>query len=390
MKRFALSFPISLILALTACGGGGGGGGTSANTPVAPIPPPEVEQPTNGSSTATDSTTNNETQNPSDTVDKPVDSGGSAEPTPTDPTPAEPTPTDPTTETLSTPPSSLSDTITGHYAEFSQLYPDSYNVEDPTSVNPLYLSINPTGKTDDFRILNINGRTIDIQPFESDPDFNRFAGGDLVYLYRHELSTGDMLDMAVGKHLDYARYGVVHLSIKNPPPNDWYFSGYDYLFAQGKQTPLDAIPTSGTAGYVGHRVFKHNTEIYTEDSMEFSMIADFDNKTVSGDLDLDKYLYDRYGSASSFTAKINGNTFATENQIPSVHLSDRAHYSYFDEKGNFIDPPRRISEIDYIPAVEDVVVNGAFYGPNAEEVAGTFYSGWEAGAFGGKKVENGK
>ncbi|WP_373767437.1 transferrin-binding protein-like solute binding protein, partial [Glaesserella sp.] len=334
-----------------------------ANTPVAPIPPPEVEQPTNGSSTATDSTTNNETQNPSDTVDKPVDSGG-------------PTPTDPTTETPSTPPSSLSDTITGHYAEYSQLYTASYNDEEAVKRNPpLQLNIAPTGGTENLETLNLEGVLMDLRPPSGD-DIEHKADGDVFI----QTSYSDLQGVG-GMLLDHTRYGVISKVLRDTSKEEYVATA----FVQGKQTPLDAIPTTGTATYIGERIEYGFGHIETK---TVRMDADFDNKVVRGDLDFRDHIYTN--TNGQFTAKINGNTFATEEQIPDVELIDKSFYSLFDEEGNEVDPPRRVGEAEYEPLVRKVVVNGAFYGPNAEEVAGTFYGGYVGGAFGGKKVENGK
>ncbi|MDE0095124.1 MAG: transferrin-binding protein-like solute binding protein [Gammaproteobacteria bacterium] len=130
------------------------------------------------------------------------------------------------------------------------------------------------------------------------------------------------------------------------------------LIIHGDRTPDSAMPTSGTATYGGRMEaysFPTDDAVFTGSNLRISyrgdvaLTADFANAGVTGDMTV---LESRTGRGSwssatgdaTFNAAINGNLFSADNLNGSGDLA-----SY--QNGN---------------------VNGAFFGPAAEEAAGVF------------------
>ncbi|WP_373778375.1 transferrin-binding protein-like solute binding protein [Glaesserella sp.] len=390
MKRLAISVPISLIFALTSCGSSDGRNSSSTTSPTDSVIISDGGSTTSDGSTSTTDSSTSTTDSSTSTTDSSTSTTDSSTST-----------TDSSTSTID---SSTSTTdsddstdnpipaiditgsaipITGHYAEFTQLETNSYNHSDTEEINnPVKLNIADLSETDNIDSLNIDGVIIDLKP-TTDPNYmvKQEANGDVFVQIKND--SGEE-ELGVGIQLDNVRYGVLSKALRTTSEETYAATA----FVQGKQTPIDKIPTSGVINYEGQHIAytygRINAMPYESDAASVWLTADFDNKVVEGDLGLERYL-NRHGDASKFTAKISGSSFATEAQTVTPYLIDNSSYRYeSDDEGNEV--LVRDGDPNYIPRVDNVVVNGAFYGPNAEEVAGTFYSGYEGGAFGAKKV----
>jgi len=143
----------------------------------------------------------------------------------------------------------------------------------------------------------------------------------------------------------------------------------DLLFVNGERTPPSAIPVSGTAAYDA-RTLSLLTPYYDSayPGIYFTLTADFGLRTIATRIDQNYRYYDDdfiYGEPAISTAPILG-----------IHVGGSASFSndgYFDiplaGTVNFSATNARVT-----PPSEPVTgsMNGAFFGPNAEEVGGTF------------------
>ncbi|MBR1375034.1 MAG: transferrin-binding protein-like solute binding protein [Cardiobacteriaceae bacterium] len=123
-----------------------------------------------------------------------------------------------------------------------------------------------------------------------------------------------------------------------------------YLFQQGESTDVSAVPASGTVNYSGSAfvVQSNNPTGETTTDAKVALTADFDKKSITGtisNIEIDKKAMNNI----SLNGSISGNTFK-------------------GDTGN-------------------VVFDGGFYGPAAEEAAGVFADKGQnlAGGFGAKK-----
>ncbi|WP_373767477.1 transferrin-binding protein-like solute binding protein [Glaesserella sp.] len=356
MKRLVFSFPISLILALTACGGSGGSGNSAGTTVQPDTTSTTSANQTNNSSTVSEtqntentsvSTVKNDTQNDPYSANPLGETAGTKGSDP---------------NTVTEPPAT--NTISGHYNEFVQ-----FTVAEQKA----HQEVINLEATSDLNKLNIGETTIDLLPV-SDSHLTVKTFIDYPNIFVKEprddtdsnaneplRSTNYMTELLVGADLEHVRYGVVSNRLRGTVGPDIAATA----FVQGHQTPSDAVPTMGKINYFGHALVYTNSWMNTPYGIELT--ADFDNKVIEGDLGLWNFLLND-GGAGPFQAKITGNTFQTERRQVAPHSI----------------------KYDGTPLIHDVVVQGAFYGPQAEEVAGTFYSGWEGGAFGAKKIEGDK
>lgn len=135
---------------------------------------------------------------------------------------------------------------------------------------------------------------------------------------------------AVGANLEYARYGWY-----SAPLTDKSYRGY--LFYQGHITPEAAVPVSGTARYEGLALVSA-VDRFTKDSKFFlkqgtsSFDVDFGAKTVKGD----------------------------------IRLSD-SKYNHIPLQGNIAQSGNLFGAFS-----DDMRLEGAFFGPQANEMAGVF------------------
>ena len=131
------------------------------------------------------------------------------------------------------------------------------------------------------------------------------------------------------------------------------------VFAQGKETIAENVPTVGKAHYKGQHILtiEHSKEVQQEIKAKYGSFrgealfdVDFANKKIAGSLELPTLEGQTETAYLPVSATINGNTF---------------------ENKAFID---------------DVSVKGKFYGENASEMAGVYQKMDKfTGAFGAKK-----
>ncbi|WP_084224343.1 transferrin-binding protein-like solute binding protein [Stenoxybacter acetivorans] len=163
--------------------------------------------------------------------------------------------------------------------------------------------------------------------------------GKRIQLVYPGISTGKFVianDVVVGMNLSYARYGA-------------YLGGKGtYLYAQGEGTPDKNMPISGTAKYAGIAYVKGVNYDTADATANFTV--DFGKKAISGTIanivDINKKPADNI----ELSGVINGHQF-------------------------------------YGNSSKGTTTAGDFFGPNANEIAGTFVNTNEGfgGAFGAKK-----
>ncbi|MFZ7171480.1 transferrin-binding protein-like solute binding protein [Avibacterium avium] len=130
-----------------------------------------------------------------------------------------------------------------------------------------------------------------------------------------------------------------------------------YAFVQGKPTAEDQIPTSGQVVYEGKDTARliplgdiNNKGLANELSVRVN--ADFDNKTISGNL------YNDDGNVFDITnGKIAGNTIVNGEVSVSVQNDSNRQSLNIENDAQFSAP-----------------LNAKFYGENAKEVAGTAHN----------------
>lgn len=134
----------------------------------------------------------------------------------------------------------------------------------------------------------------------------------------------------------------------------------DLLFVNGDRTPSSGIPASGTATYDAHSLALLGSN--GSPGIPFTLTADFGARTMSALISQD-YRYDPARSASA-------------DPILGIHVGGSAS---FTNSGSFDIP--LIGTMNYassnsptVPSTEPVtgLMNGAFFGPNAEQVGGVF------------------
>lgn len=137
--------------------------------------------------------------------------------------------------------------------------------------------------------------------------------------------------------------------------------GGDLLFVTGDRTPAAGIPASGTATYDAHS-FELLSSNLTR-GIPFTLTADFGQRTISAQIDQD-YRY------------IATNADLLDDPAPAIHVSGTASFS---NSGSFDIPlagtaSERSYNVPTPPPLDPVTgsVDGAFFGPNAEQVGGSF------------------
>jgi len=133
----------------------------------------------------------------------------------------------------------------------------------------------------------------------------------------------------------------------------------DLLFVNGDRTPASAIPASGTATYDARSLALRSSS--GTPGIPFSLSADFGQQTMSARIDQDY----RYDAADASAEPILG-----------VHVGGSAPFA---NSGSFDIPLTGTANYSAVnssvtPASESVTgaMNGAFFGPQAEQVGGTF------------------
>ena len=181
------------------------------------------------------------------------------------------------------------------------------------------------------------------------------VGSDMIrndgWLQDAKSTTSGVTTRMIGDNLQNARYGLVVDQMSHE----------GVLFAQGRETAVENIPSSGTARYEGQHLIevdnkdnKFSNAKYFLATGKATLDVNFGDKTISGAFEVPAE--DGKGKADlPFNAQIKGNKFSNEDAS----------------------------------SVRSLRVSGSFYGKNAEEVAGVYNNfNRYGGAFGAKKVSN--
>jgi hypothetical protein len=135
------------------------------------------------------------------------------------------------------------------------------------------------------------------------------------------------------------------------------------LFVAGDRTPASGIPASGKATYDAHMLTLTSESL--SGTIPFTLTADFGQRTISTEID-QNYRYNPQGDIMDYPA-------------PGIHVSGSAPFS---NSGSFDIP--LTGTVNYAssyaintpepPPTQPVTgdMNGAFFGPHAEQVGGTF------------------
>ena len=130
----------------------------------------------------------------------------------------------------------------------------------------------------------------------------------------------------------------------------------DLLFVNGDRTPPSGIPVSGTATYDAHSLTLWSNG---DRGIPFSLTADFGGRTISTRIDQD-YLYLNQVDGWNQGIHVGGSAPFSSNGLFDIPLSGTVNYSSTNSPTT---PPSQ--------AVTGGM-NGAFFGPHAEQVGGTF------------------
>lgn len=184
--------------------------------------------------------------------------------------------------------------------------------------------IAPTSDSE-INILQVEGRSITLIPNDqlSNKTWHETANKAL-----YTGATAQDSWSIIGNQLQYAKFGEVYDAEEKR-----------FRFAQGNATPESAVPTTGTVNYSGYATHGYGSERYaekpTKGTSEFTV--NFGEKTVVGAI---KPVTVGDFEQIDLKAVVSGNKFEGYNTTTGTS--------------------------------QGAVVSGVFYGPNAEEVAGTF------------------
>ena len=194
--------------------------------------------------------------------------------------------------------------------------------------------------TDNIYVLNIDGKRIDIAPDGVNPAYTYVDKDGEIHL-----STGAFVNGVVFQ--DSMQNGI-YQSKKD---------GKTYVYIQGELTPIDNIPRSGTARYLGLSSYHVNNDTLLEGALDpvegapprfgivgVDMTANFEDKTVAGHL---------------------VHTSAAKNNNVLAELEGTISGNQFSGTKN------------------DTKLQGAFFGENANEMGGVYINEKEgfSGAF---------
>ena len=204
---------------------------------------------------------------------------------------------------------------------------------DLLNAAPAYWAIDPNGF--------LRSGSYQIQPFSADTNLRIGTFLDVGYSY---VSMGDW------------QWSLVDLQ-GNPGGRQ---SG-DLLFVSGDRTPASAIPISGTATYDAHTLLMRSSS--GSPGIPFTLTADFGQRTISTRIDQDFNNWDDGDPMNSDPIQgihVDGSAPFSNDGSFDIPLTGTVNYSY----QNLPAPPASQA------ATGDM--NGAFFGPNAEQVGGTF------------------
>jgi hypothetical protein len=138
------------------------------------------------------------------------------------------------------------------------------------------------------------------------------------------------------------------------------------LFVSGDRTPASGIPASGKATYDARTLSLLSSDLTA--GIPFSLTADFGARTISTGIDQD-YRYQPNGDLLDYPAPgihVAGSAPFSNNGTFDITLNGTVNYS----GGYPLNTPEP-------PPTQQVTgdMNGAFFGPHAEQVGGTFAVG---------------
>ena len=148
------------------------------------------------------------------------------------------------------------------------------------------------------------------------------------------------------------------------------------LFVNGERTPTSGIPVSGTATYGAHALSLLSPCYYSAcPGLPFTLTADFGLRTIATRIDQDyQYYTDLMGygepairGAAIIGIHVNGSAPFSNDGSFDIPLAGSVNYSATNSP---MPPPSQVVAGD---------MNGAFFGPHAEQVGGTFVVGPPSG-----------
>ena len=194
--------------------------------------------------------------------------------------------------------------------EFSSRY-DSDKIANP-KVHQL--------STDNIYVLNINGKRIDIAPEGVNPGYTYLnKDGEI------RLSTGAFVN---GEVFQKSMQNGIYQNQKD---------GKTYVYIQGELTPIDNIPKSGEARYLGLSSYHVNNYTLHEGSLDSApprfgivgvdMTANFEDKTVAGHL-----LHTIAAANNNVVAELEGTI--SGNQFSGTKNDTKLQGAFFGENAN--------------------------------------------------------
>lgn len=186
------------------------------------------------------------------------------------------------------------------------------------------------------------GVTKDVNEFTKDkPDSTTNKAGETLMVNDKVI----VKTYGYGRNFEYLKFGELSVGTSNS------------VFLQGERTAEKAVPTEGTAKYLGNWVGYITGKDSSKSFNEAQDVADFDidfkNKTVKGKLTTQG----RQDPVFSITGNISGNGW-----------TGKASTTKADAGGYKIDSSSTGKSI----VIKDAEVTGGFYGPNATEMGGSF------------------
>lgn len=224
----------------------------------------------------------------------------------------------------------------------------------PGTTNPAFTA-NSKKELDNFgnaKKLVLGSTVIDLVSTDATKDVNEFKEKPKSATNKagETLMVNDEVSVKTyGKNFEYLKFGELSVGTSNS------------VFLQGERTAEKAVPATGTAKYLGNWVgYITGKDTGTGTGKSFTDaqdIADFDidfeNKSVSGKL----ITKDRKDPVFSITGNISGNGW-----------TGKASTTKADAGGYKIDSSSTGKSI----VIENADVTGGFYGPNANEMGGSF------------------
>ena len=197
--------------------------------------------------------------------------------------------------------------------EFSSRY-DSDKIANP-KVHQL--------STDNIYVLNINGKRIDIAPEGVNPGYTYLnKDGEI------RLSTGAFVN---GEVFQKSMQNGIYQNQKD---------GKTYVYIQGELTPIDNIPKSGEARYLGLSNYHVNNDTLLEGALDavegapprfgivgVDMTANFEDKTVAGHL-----LHTIAAANNNVVAELEGTI--SGNQFSGTKNDTKLQGAFFGENAN--------------------------------------------------------